>query len=271
MDYFFSILMALVAYACISTGFVLMKMGIDRMEWKGKRNKTFYKNLSLWITGFIIMNIYGVPSAVALKHLPSHIVASFAGWGIVVLVFLSHLLLKEKLAKTDIVFSLSIVAGIVLLNLFEKPSPPGTADETAMVLLAAVPVVLFTAGIVGGIVSGLSPKKKTVVFASVSGISAGLMVVTLRLLVLAYGYDVALYFNSPYLYAYIGFALLSFIALQAACKNGPMMVTGPVQYSTTIIYPLPAAFLVFDRGIHPVQFLAIGLIVYSVISILKKR
>jgi drug/metabolite transporter (DMT)-like permease len=267
MDYFFSILMALVAYACISTGFVLMKMGIDWMGWKKKRNRTFYKNLSLWITGFIIMNIYGVPSAVALKHLPSHIVASFAGWGIVVLVFLSHFLLKEKLDKTDIVFSLSIVAGIVLLNLFEKPSPPRTADETGMVLLAAIPVVLLAAAFV----SRLSPKMKTILFASVSGISAGLMVVSLRLLVLAYGYDVALYFNSPYLYVYIGFALLSFIALQAACKNGPMMVTGPVQYSTTIIYPLPAAFLVFDRGIHPVQFLAIGLIVYSVISILKKR
>jgi multidrug transporter EmrE-like cation transporter len=267
MDYFFSILMALIAYTCISAGFVLMKMGIGWMGRKIKRDKTFYKNLSLWVTGFVIMNIYGVPSAVALKHLPSHIVASFAGWGIVALVFFSYFLLKEKLVKTDIVYSLLIVAGIVLLNLFEKPAPVGSPDKSGMILLAIIPVILFIAGFA----RGLSIKIKTVVFASVSGISAGLMVVSLRLLVLAYGYDVRSYFHSIYLYAYIAFALLSFIALQAACKKGPMMVIGPVQYSTTIIYPLPAAFLVFNGGIHPLQFPAIALIVYSVIMILKKR
>jgi multidrug transporter EmrE-like cation transporter len=267
MDYFFSILMALIAYTCISAGFVLMKMGIGWMEWKIERNKTFYKNLSLWVTGFVIMNIYGVPSAVALKRLPPHIVASFAGWGIVALVFLSYFLLKEKLVKTDIVYSFLIVAGIVLLNFFEKPAPVGSPGKTGMILLAVIPVILFITGFVGR----LSAKIKTVVFAAVSGVSAGLMVVSLRLLVLAYGYDVRLYFHSVYLYAYIAFALLSFIALQAACKNGPMMVIGPVQYSTTILYPLPAAFLVFGGGIHPVQFPAIALIVFSVISILKKR
>ncbi|HLP57238.1 MAG TPA: hypothetical protein VK186_00340 [Candidatus Deferrimicrobium sp.] len=244
-----------------------MKMGIGWIGWSGQRNSTFYKYLSLWITGFIIMNIYGVPSAIALKQLPSHIVAAFAGWGIVVLVFLSHFLLQEKIYKSDFLFSPAIVFGIFLLNFLERPAPEMIIDVKGMIFLSLLPVILFTLSFN----NRLSAKMKTVLFGSVSGMSAALMVVFLRLLVLKYGYQIVLYFDSPYLYLYIGFALLSFVALQMAIKNGPMMIIGPVQYSTTILYPLPAAFLIFHRDISLIQFLALGMIVYSVVAILKKR
>jgi len=267
MSELFPIFMALVAYSCISVGFVLMKLGIGWIGWKGKRNRTFYRCLALWLSGFIIMNIYGVPSAIALKRLPPHIVAAFAGWGIVVLVFLSHFLLKEKIHKSDFLFSLAIVAGIFLLSFFERQSPDNDIDIKGMIFLGSFPVILF----ILGLSNRLSARMKTVLFASVSGVSAALMVVFLRLLVLKYRYQIVLYFDSPYLYLYIGFALLSFIALQMAIKNGAMMVIGPVQYSATILYPLPAAFLIFHRGIGPIQFLALGVIVYSVVAILKKR
>lgn len=267
MIYLFSIFMALTAYSFISIGFVLMKLGIGWIGWKGKRDITFYKDLFYWIAGFIIMNIYGIPSAIALKRLPPHIVAACAGWGIVVLVFLSRLLLKEKLFKMDWAFSLLIVAGIFLLNFFERSSSTDIINTTGMIFLSSIPVILF----IPGLSSRLSFKMKTLIFALVSGISAALMVVFLRLLVLQYQFQIALYFNSPYLYLYIGFALFSFIALQVACKCGPMMVIGPVQYSANIIYPALAALLIFDRLINLIQFLSIGLIVYSVINILKRR
>jgi multidrug transporter EmrE-like cation transporter len=267
MNDLFSIFMALTAYSFLSTGFVLMKMGIGWIGWQGKRNRIFYRNLFWWIFGFIIMNIYGIPSAVALKRLPPHTVAAVAGWGIVVLVFLSRFLLKEKLFKSDFFFSLLIVAGIFLLNFFERPASYNSINITGMVFLCMLPVILFFPGFI----NRLSGKIKTLVFASACGISAGLMVVCLGLLVLKYQYKIALYFGSPYLYLYIGFALLSFIALQLACKTGPMMIIGPVQYSTNIIYPLLAAIFVFGRLIHLIQFLSIGLIIFSVIHILKKR
>lgn len=267
MSDLFSIFMALIAYSCISVGFVLMKMGIGWTGWKGKRNRTFYQYLALWVTGFFIMNIYGVPSAIALKRLPPHIVTAFAGWGIVVLVFLSHFLLKEKIHKADFLFSLAIVVGIFLLHFFERPAPDSIIDIKDMIILGSLPVILF----ILSFSNRLSAKMKTVLFASVSGISAALMVVFLRLLVLKYRYQIPLYFDSPYLYLYIGFALLSFIALQMAIKNGPMMIIGPVQYSATILYPLPAAFLIFHRSVGLIQFLALGVIVYSIIAILKKR
>lgn len=262
-----AILMALTAYSFISIGFVLQKQGIHWMGWKGQKNKTFYKNLALWVTGFVIMNIYGVPSAIALKTLPSHIVAACAGWGIVALVFLSHFFLKEKLFNSDYFYSFLVVAGIVLLNLFEKPAPDTPANITGLILLGAFPVVLLAAGFN----RKLSPKVKTIVFASVAGLTAALMVVFLKLLVLNHQYHVARYLRSPYLYLYIGVALISLAALQLAFKNGPMMITGPVQYATTIIYPAIAAFFVFNRLIGIIQVAAVAMIVYAVTAILRKR
>ncbi|UCH95662.1 MAG: hypothetical protein JSV88_02135 [Candidatus Aminicenantes bacterium] len=266
-----SILMAITAYSLLSLGFVMQKKGIQWMGWKGPKDKIFYSNLVTWIMGFIVMNAFPIPSAIALKNLPPHIVSAFAGWGIIILVFFSFLLLKEKLYKTDYIFSLLVVMGIVLLNYFEKSigSAPSTATPRVwgLTILCIVPVILiFT-----GLLKFPAKKVKTWVFASVSGMSAGLMVITLRLLVVNFGYQVPLYFGSLYLYLYLGFALLSFIGLQLALKNGPMIVVGPVQYSTTIIYPVLAALPVFQQSLHPVQVLAIALIVYGVISILKKH
>lgn len=260
--------MACTAYSLLSLGFVMMKKGINWLGWKGPKDRIFYRALATWVTGFIIMNIYGVPSAIALKSLPPHMVSAFAGWGIVMLVFFSFLLLKEKIYKTDILFALLVVTGIFLLGYFEPTSAPVHSFHFwGMAFLCSIPVILvFT-----GLLKFLSRKVKTVIFASVSGMSAGLMVVSLRLLVMKFGYKVSLYFDSIYLYLYIVFALLSFIALQLALKNGSMIAVGPVQYSANIIYPACSTLLVFQQTLHPVQVLAIAAIIYSVINILKKH
>lgn len=266
-----SIFMAVTAYSLLSLGFVLQKKGIQWMGWKGPKAKIFYSNLVTWVIGFIVMNAFPIPSAIALKNLPAHIVSAFAGWGIIMLVFFSFLLLKEKLHKTDYIFSLLVVVGIVLLNYFEKSTGSDPSIDSPRVwglaILCAVPVILIFIGLL----RFFSQKVKTWVFASVSGMCAGLMVITLRLLVVNFGYEVSSYLGSIYLYLYLGSALLSFIGLQLALKSGPMIAVGPVQYSTTIIYPVFAAFLVFQQSIHWVQILAIALIVYSVINILKRH
>ncbi len=267
MKEIFSIIMAMTAYTCISAGFVLMKKGISWIGWKDKKNKKYFLNLFLWISGFVIMNIYGVPSAIALRNIPAYIVAAFAGWGIIVLVFLSHYFLKEKIYSSDYFFSIIIVIGIILLNIFNNPSDQLEIKIIWMIMLGIFPLILFLTGFL----KKISSKIKTIIFALVSGISAGLMVVFLSLLVLNYQYKILLYFNSIYLYLYIGFALLSFFSLQIALKMGEIIILGPVQYSANIIYPLLVSLLALNQIIVIVQFLAILLIIYSLTKILKKH
>ena len=268
MTYIFSIFMCLIAHSLLSIGFVLMKKGVEWIGWKEKKTRKFYSNLFLWLAGFFVMNIYGVPSAIALKRLTPHVVSAFAGWGIIVLVFFSYFLLKEKIFRTDYIFSVLIVAGIFLINYFEKPGFfKKNIDLFGIIFLSIIPIMIFFTGFY----KKLTLKIKTVIFASISGMAAGLMVVFLRLLMLKFGYKVSLYFSSEYLYLYITFALLSFIALQFALKNGPMIVIGPVQYSNNIIYPVLSSLMVFGQLINIIQVLSLGLIVYSVINILKKH
>jgi len=271
MDNIFSILMAATAYTCISLGFVFMKKGIGWIGWQGKKELKYFQSMVLWVFGFIIMNIYALPSAIALKKLPSHIVASFAGWGIIVLVFLSYVILKEKLFYTDYLYSSLIVLGIIVLNIYENKN---TTDNIVnkinifwMILLTAIPLVLF----MSGLFNNLSAKIKTVLFASVSGISAGLMVVYLGLLIQNFGNKIIEYPKSPYLFLYLFFALLSFFSLQIAMKKGEMIIIGPVQYSMNIIYPVFASLLLFDIRFVLQQYLAIILIVYSMSKILKRH
>ncbi len=267
MNYVFSVIMALIAFFCLSFGFILMKMGINWMGWKESKNKIYYKNLFIWITGLIIANIYGIPSALALKNLPPHMVSVFAGWGIVVLIYLSYFLLKEKIFKTDYLFSFLIILGIFLLSYFKQESSGETIQPIGIYILGFIPIVLFLFGFAKKITNPV----KTAIYGAVSGFSAGLMIIFLRILVLKYQYQVGLYFTSPFSYLYIIFALLSFVALQFAFKHGPMMITGPAQYSTTIIYPLFAAWLIFHDQINLIQLILIGIISYSVIMIMKKR
>ena len=267
MTHAFPILMAMTAYACLAIGMVLMKKGIGWLGWKGPKNRSFYANLSIWITGLVVMNLFGIPNALALKILPSDVVAAFAGWGIVVLVFGSHFLLKENISSIDYIFSSLIIAGIVALNLFSGPEASGEANPAAAVLLFLFPFLMF----IVGFLFSWTDKIKTALFATVSGLSAGLMVVALGLLVLKYEFQIALYFKSPFLYLYVGLALLSLAALQIALKHGPLMIVGPVQYATHIGYPLVAALAVFRRPVHAVQYVAVGVIVYSVVGILRRR
>ncbi len=275
MDNMYSILMAVTAYTCISIGFVFMKKGIGWIGWKGKKELKYFRSVVLWVFGFIIMNIYALPSAIALKKLPSHIVASFAGWGIIVLVFLSYFILKEKLFYTDYLYSSLIVLGIIMLNVYEKKDIANNiannivnkANIFWMILLTTIPLVLF----ISGFFNNLSAKIKTVIFAAVSGISAGLMVVYLGLLIQNFGNKIIEYPKSPYLFLYMLFALLSFFSLQIAMKKGEMIIIGPVQYSMNIIYPVFASLLLFDIKFVIQQYLAITLIVYSISGILKRH
>ena len=136
----------------------------------------------------------------------------------------------------------------------------------AFLVLSFVHVFIF----ICSIVSGFSKKWKNVLFASASGIFTGMMVVALKILVMGFGYDIAKYFSSVFLYLYILYAGLSFISLQLAFKNGTALISGQLQYSFTIVYPSIASILVFAHQLSLIQILSLALIVLSVIMILKR-
>jgi len=262
-----SVFITIFAYTLLSTGFVLMKKGIGWIGFKGKKDKAFYRNLLLWIIGFILINVYIVPNAIALKYLTPHLVSSMAGWGIIILIFFSYLILKEKLYRSDYFYALLIVVSIVFLHFFEYQESEEKVVISVLVAVSVLPLLLL----LPALLRFVSRRVKTILMATLSGLSAGLIIVMLKVLVSFSGFAVPSYFSSPYFYLYLFFSLAAFITLQVAYKWGQMMTVGPIQYSATIIYPALCSFLVFGRHIHLVQIAAMAAIIYSVVAILKKH
>jgi drug/metabolite transporter (DMT)-like permease len=244
-----------------------MKRGIGWIGFKGKKDKKFYRNLILWIVGFILINIYIVPNTVALKYLAPHLVSSMAGWGIIVMIFFSYLILKEKLYRSDYFYTILIVVSIIFLHLFEYQESEVKVNISVLIAVAFFPLSLL----LPALLRFVSKRIKKILFAVLSGISAGLIIVMMKVLVTFLGFDVPSYLASPYFYLYLFFSIAAFITLQVAYKLGQMMTVGPIQYSAVIIYPALCSFLVFGKHINLMQIVAIAAIIYGVVAILRKH
>jgi len=267
MPQFLSIALAILAYALLSVGLVLMKKGINWIGFKGKKEAAFYRDLITWIAGFLLSNLYIVPNTIALKQLEPHIVAAMAGWGVVALVVLSHAILKEKLYRSDLLFTFIIFSAIILLNIFEHQEQKSGYSLPAIVIMASFPFLLF----ITGSLKFLSKRVRTIIFAGISGMATGMIIVTMKILVSRFGLHVPEYFSSPFLYLYLLFSLTAFISMQIAYKLGAMLRAGPVLYSAGIIYPLLCSGLIFSNRIHILQYFAVAAMIYGVFALLKKR
>ncbi len=263
-----SSLMAATAYSFISIGIVLQKKGISWIGWKGIKKGEYYKNLIVWISGFLLMNLYGIPSAIALRYLPPHQVSAFAGWGVIVLIFLSRLFLKDVIFRSDYFYSLLVIGGIVMLNLSGSSSEDSVISYSFITIVYIFLPALFFIFI---FIIKFSSKFINILSAVVSGCTAGLMVISLKGLIGYHGYRIPEYPGSLYFYLYLLFALISFLSLQMSLKTGPVLITGQLQYSATILYPVAGSIVVFSGEISTLQIISVILIVTGVIRILKNR
>lgn len=262
-----SIPLAVIAYTILSSGFILMKKGIGWIGHKGPKDRAFRKHFFTWICGFLLINLFIIPNTTALKHLDPHIVSAMAAWGVIVMVFLAHTALKEKLFRSDYFHTLLIVLSIVFLNLFESKETREVVRIPSYIIAAFIPFVLSPTTFI----RRTSTRYRTVIFSAVAGMCTGMIVVTMKILVIYFGFQVASYFTSPYFYIYIIFSLATFVTIQIAYKMGYMMAVGPVQYSVTILYPAFCTAFVFGKHFHPIQLVAFVVIVYAVAAMLKKH
>jgi drug/metabolite transporter (DMT)-like permease len=260
-------LLAASAYVLLAVGLVLMKKGIGWFGRRAPKDAAWGRDLGIWSAGFLLSNAYIVPVALALKTLAPHVVAAFAGLGVIVMVLLSRAWLGERLRGSDAYYAGGMGLAMVMLALTSAEGAGGPARSLGLAIAAAFPFALLSAGLLG------SPdgRRRAVLLAAVSGISAGMIVILMRTLVLAHGTRVGDYLGSPAFYLYLGFSLTAFLALQFAYKLDALLRTGPVQYAASIVYPVIGSVLVFGNAIRPVQAAAILVIVLGVVGILRGR
>lgn len=267
MDNIQGVLLAFLGFTIFSSGIVLTKAGSPWLKWQGKKTGIYRRYLTLWLIGFALYNLALIPNGMASRTIPPYIVSAISGWGIIVIIILSHFLLKEKIFISDFVYSAMIVAGIVTLNLAQKPVPSEQVDQAAFYIFLVLPFLLF----IPAVFRKTSGKPRAVLFASFSGCISGFSLVIMNVVVKQSGFDILSYFNTPYPYLFVSSGTVAFIALQMAMRWGDMMLVGPLQNSLTIIYPVICSYFIFQSRLSAIQIGAIVVIVYSCISIMKKH
>ena len=235
-------ILALGAYTLLSSGLLLMKFGIpwtfrEAHLSTGRRRRLFF----LWLLGFLLSNLCVVPQTMALKTLPAPTVSAMAGWGILVLVFGASLLLKERISGRQRALALLVVLSLALVPLLPSQGVQGSLHPLRLLFVSLLPLVPLS------LLKVLGPSKAAVLWASVSGYSAAMIVLLLKALTSLFGLRISLYFESPWLYLYLFFSLLSFLSLQMAYRKGKLITVGPLHYSLSLLLPLPLSTFVFHQ------------------------
>ncbi|HBQ63858.1 MAG TPA: hypothetical protein DD727_02825 [Clostridiales bacterium] len=264
------VLLGFLGTTLLAAGNVLQKKGISWMDMIRKRQNGSTGRFFLWITGILLSYILAaLPTAFASQFMTPQAISAFAGWGVVMMVALSYLLLNEKLYFTDLIFSILIVAGILVLSLVRKPMNSCVIEARSLFLLFVGPLLVL---IINLLIAGNRNRKwKAAVLGGFAGSMTGLAIVLMNILVQENGLSIPALIRSPYLIPYYTCGVLMAISMQLAYKNGDMIVVAPVQNSMIIIYPSICAYVLMQIPVNQVQAAAMGTIVLSCIGILKRR
>lgn len=228
---------AFCAYGSLAAGNVLMKKGIAWIGWKGPKGRIFLNSLLIWSTGFVVMNASGVFTALAVQRLTPEETGVFAGFGVLIMIILAKALLQEPLFPGDAAGALLIVSSISLLGFFSRSESPDVWSSPKGLSLSLILILPFLF-----LALGLWFKKRAAhFFALCSGLSSGILVILLKILVARHDYRVTEYLSSLFLYLYIIYAVLALVSLQISLRRAQLMVVGPLQYSSLILYPAVAS------------------------------
>lgn len=264
----FSVLMAFSGFTIQSAGLVMTKAGASWMKWPGKKDARFRRSLGIWLLGFLFYNSAFIFTGLASRTLPPHIVSAISGWGVPVMVILSHLLLNEAIYRSDFLYAGGIVAGIALLSLFERQAPGTAIDLRAFYILMLAPLPLLLPAALPRMVS---IRTRTVFLAVFAGSLSGFTLVIMNVMVKTCGANLADCLRSPYPYLFVLVGTASFVALQMALRLGDMIVVGPLQNAFLIIYPAFCSWLVFGSRLGIVQIAGIAAILLFCLAILRQH
>jgi drug/metabolite transporter (DMT)-like permease len=274
MSKFWSIILALVGIFLHSIGVLMQKKGTNGLNFremfklKSIKDIKISSDLIIWVTGLILAyNISVIPTAIASDTLSPEVVSAISGLGIVFILVLSHIFLKEKLYTSDIPFAIIIVVCIYVICVSQRREPIVYVDNTAFYTLTFLPFLLL----IPVFSKRLKNKVKAVLFSSLSGLTGGVAYVVLNIAVKEGGISLTGIFGSTYIYEYIIIGFISGAFLQIAYKFGDIIHIVPIQMSLTVIYPLICSYFIFHKNISVIQDSLILLVAFCYWIILRRH
>lgn len=249
-----AVLVALLATTAYHLGLIVEKRALSRLPSVDARHALRMLRVLLmapaWLGGFGLMLCGFVLQVVALSHAPVSVVQPVLGSGIVILLVLSRIVLRERLRRVELACVLAMAIAIVVIALSAVGAAGRVGHEASGWLMAAVavPSSLIALGLgaralqgrprgrhrtpsIGvpyAVASGLLYGVATLAIKAMSGILAqhGTVDAGLLLAVAA----------SPFPYVTIGCSAVGMLIFQTGLQRCRASIVGPVSNITGSVY-----------------------------------
>ncbi len=257
-DLFFGLLIGFIAYIMLYIGKGIQKYAIEGF----KVDKTVKsKHSGVWIFGTVLtasfMFIQWIPLAVF--HTPMNLIAPLEGIGMISLFVFSFIVLKEPFSKYEILGSVIIIAGTVLINVVARAPEELQREEFVLLnFLIALGVII----ILSIIVSIFAFRKPSFIKGVLLGLIAGsfMALQTLAKRVSDIN-ELALIFT----FVTFAFAILTLGYTQFAFTMARANIVVPSFASMSIIFTIVFGLIIVNETIVTIQIIGIVCIVIGII------
>jgi drug/metabolite transporter (DMT)-like permease len=259
------IAVAALATTSYNVGLIVEKRALGRMPAIDARHavslvRTVLLN-PLWLGGFALMLCGFGLQVVALMLAPVSVVQPVLGSGVVILVLLSSLVLRERLGRVELGCVLAVAVAIAAIALSAAGSAGQVGHQASGLLIAvvAVPACLVALMLGASALRPVSGGKHRPPAVGVSyGLAAGLLygVATLAIKALSgaifhhgggLGGLVTAVLTSPYPYLTVGCSGVALLIFQTGLQRCRVAIVGPVSNITGSIFFMIAGTWLFDE------------------------
>jgi drug/metabolite transporter (DMT)-like permease len=252
----FGIIIGIIAYVCLDVGKGIQKYAIEGF----KEDKTVKsKNSGIWIFGTILTSLYMFIQWAALFFAPINLIAPLEGIGLVVLLIFSYYVLKEQITKIEIVGVICIIAGTVVITLFNPNTGEINATDFNLntFLLFALPILGIE--VIAIIISKFKDYKFAgLIIGTTAGTLSALQTFTKRVTAIP---EFFLIFTGIMFTT----AVLTLAVTQFALAKANANVVVPCFSSASIVLATLSGVIALTELIEPIQILGIAVIVLGVI------
>jgi drug/metabolite transporter (DMT)-like permease len=289
-----AVVVALLATIAYHLGLILEKRALARLPAIDARHAMRLLRILLtapaWLAGFSLMLCGFGLQVVALTLAPVSVVQPVLGSGVVMLLVLSRIVLRERLGRVELACVLAMAAAIIVIAL-SAVGPAGHVGERASGLLlaaVAVPACLVALGLgASALRSGPSGRHRMpaigVSYAVASGLLYGVATLALKALSGALAQHAVLgtslllaVVSSPYPYVTVACSAVGMLIFQTGLQRCRVSIVGPVSNITGSIFFIVAGTWLFGERL-PTDPVKLGLrlagivVAAAVVVVLSRR
>jgi len=262
---------AVVGNFVLSLGMTLQKQHIGWIGRDRPPGARRGRDLALWLLGTCLMNVVWIFTFVALFGLSTNVVGAITGTSVAFTAMLAKLMLKEKLGKRRLAWTIALFAAIAAAGFLGETGASGGKDLSPGSLYAFLAVPLAAGGLLWAFRSRLRGPRLAAGIAAASGAIGGFMIFPMRAIQVSVGPELSSVVASPYLYAYLVAGLTSFVLIQVAYKDGEMSTVAPALYGMQVLWPAIGSPFVFGSAFSLPQAAAFLLVAVCVAAISGAR